>query len=216
MPMWALKYVSDIYDRLYGNKNFYKRALVMIPTPEFIVLYNGPAKYPDMCVLKLSDAFRLPVNDPALELTVKVFNINKGHNTEIVQKSKALNDYVLFTGRIRENLACGMAQGEAINEGIKYCMENGILQDYLEVHGGEVVSILYTEFNMDDALEVAWEEGFERGVERGDKQGFERGYKIGFNRWKQEVVKKLKATSMLSSEQISEITGLSVDEIEKL
>jgi hypothetical protein len=158
MPMRALRYISEIYDRMFGSEDFFRRSLIMVPTPEFIVLYNGQDNYPERCVLKLSDAFKVPEKEPALELAVKVYNINKGYNTEIVQKCKSLNDYISLTGRIRENINKGMTHADAINESVKYCLASGMLQDYLEIYGGEVVSILYTEFNIDTALKVTRKE----------------------------------------------------------
>ena len=42
--------------------------------------------------------------------------------------------------------------------------------------------MLYTQFNMDDALEVRYEEGVEDGMERGIRQGMERGMEQGMER----------------------------------
>jgi len=38
---------------------------------------------------------------------------------------------------------------------------------FLAEHGSEAVNMLYTEFNMEDALEVRFEEGVEKGIEKG-------------------------------------------------
>lgn len=40
--------------------------------------------------------------------------------------------------------------------------------DFVRAHGTEAVNMLFTEFNMEDALEVRYEEGFEDGVEKGE------------------------------------------------
>jgi len=44
---------------------------------------------------------------------------------------------------------------------IKYCRKNDILKDFLEKNGTEVINMLLTEWNMDDALAVRFEEGRE-------------------------------------------------------
>jgi hypothetical protein len=132
------------------------------------VLYNGAEKYHEKKLLKLSDAYKATGKNE-LELTVKVLNINKGHNTRIAERSKTLGDYVAFVSAIRENLEKGMTRERAILNGVKYCIANDIMRDFLEVHGGEVSNMLFTEFNMDDALEVAREEGIE--AERARWQG---------------------------------------------
>lgn len=51
--------------------------------------------------------------------------------------------------------------------------------DFIKEHGSEVKNMLFTEFNMDDALEVRYAEGHEKGLteglERGLTEGLERG-----------------------------------------
>jgi hypothetical protein len=71
------------------------------------VLYNGVAAYPDKTILRLSDAFELVEGNAAvnLELAVTVYNIGKGRNTEIVQKSAPLSVYVDFVYAAEESRA---------------------------------------------------------------------------------------------------------------
>jgi hypothetical protein len=59
---------------------------------------TSSAAYPDRTTLKLSDAFEEVEGNTAvnLELTVKVFNIEKGRNTDIVRKCEPLGGYVDF------------------------------------------------------------------------------------------------------------------------
>ena len=72
MPLRLLLYISKVYERLIEGRAVYKRKLIKIPTPEFIVLYNGTENYPDEKILKLSDAFETGLPQINLELTVKV------------------------------------------------------------------------------------------------------------------------------------------------
>ena len=57
------------------GKNIYGRRLVKIPTPHFVVFYNGEEEQPEVQELKLSDAFEKPTDEPNLELKCKVYNI---------------------------------------------------------------------------------------------------------------------------------------------
>ena len=113
MPLRLLIYIAHIYEKIIDRKLLYKTKLEKIPTPEFIVLYNprvaankflkqmanmpsakgNYTPYPDRSTLRLSDAFKevcglLGVEPPALslELIVHVYNINSGHNAEILEK----------------------------------------------------------------------------------------------------------------------------------
>ena len=65
------------------------------------------------------------------------------------------------------------------------------------------------------ALDCAREEGEERGKEIGRKEGEERGKVAGIKEEKKEIAQKMKKQKM-PIKQISEITGLSEKEIEKL
>ena len=75
----------------------------MIPEPEFYILYNGIKPFPEKSVYRLSDSFmRSPGSPIALELVVTVYNINKGHNEEIVRRSESLYGYVTLVTKVRE------------------------------------------------------------------------------------------------------------------
>jgi hypothetical protein len=63
-----------------------------------------------------------------LELTVHIYNINKGRNADILQRSKSLGDYAAFVGRVRENTAKGTPLAEAIKEAVLYCTGNGSMK----------------------------------------------------------------------------------------
>jgi hypothetical protein len=90
MPLRFLIYVARIYEKIVAPRAIYKTAMVKIPKPEFIVLYNGVEDMPDVVALRLSDAFIALKSDekPELELAVKVYNVNPGHNEEMLKKSE--------------------------------------------------------------------------------------------------------------------------------
>jgi len=144
MPLRLLMYIAHIYEKIVNRSLLYGSKFEKIPTPEFIVLYNGKERYPDRSTLRLSDAFKdacglLGVENPApsLELVVQVYNINSGHNTEILKKSRTLGGYSAFVGKVRE-YAQNCSKEEAMKKAIKYCMDNDILKTFLETHGSEV------------------------------------------------------------------------------
>ena len=95
MALRLLMYIARIYEKLIDNRKVYSVKKITIPRPEFIVLYNGVDPYPDRSVLRLSESFEeggLPVLSgmPALELEAKVYNINEGHNGEIIRQCERL------------------------------------------------------------------------------------------------------------------------------
>ena len=100
-------------------------------------------------------------------MKVNIYNINYEVNAEIVQKSKSLNEYSRFIGKIKENLADGLTLEEAIQQAIEYGIEHDVMREFLEANGTEVANMLLSGWNMDEALIVSKEEGFEDGYEKG-------------------------------------------------
>jgi predicted transposase/invertase (TIGR01784 family) len=173
-------------------------------------LYNGTAPYPDERILKLSDSFEkavtlgLPEKEgAALELSVKVVNINQGKNEGIVRKCKTLAGYSAFVAKVREEEKGSADKSEAMKRAVRYCRENDILKEFLEKNGTEVMNMLLTEWNMDDALEVRFEEGMEEGMEKGRGEG------------REEVARNALAKGA-SVEFIHDITGLDLETINSL
>jgi predicted transposase/invertase (TIGR01784 family) len=195
-PLRFLMYVANLYERHVASRNVYKRGLVKIPRPEFIVLYNGLEKCEDMFVQRLSDAFEDVESPDILELSLRVYNINKGRNPEMLARSKALSDYSDFLHMLHEVKKRGEILEIAVPKIVEYCKQSGIMADFLEKHGGEVINMLYTEWNLDDALEVGREEALEEGIEIGTTKGIE------------ITARKMKGEG-LDTALISKVTGLS-------
>lgn len=130
------------------------------------------ADFPVDKILNLSDAFEHAEGkgNAALDLSVKVININKGCNPELEQRSQTLDGYICFIAKIRElqRELTGKVENpldEALKRAIDYCKEQDILREFLTEHSSEVRNMLFTEWNWDDALEVREQEGFEMGIE---------------------------------------------------
>jgi len=204
MALRLLMYIARVYEKTIEGKNIYSSKELLIPRPEFFVLYNGTAPYPDDNILRLSEMFEktqelgIPEKN-VLELEVKVININEGKNKEIVERCKKLAEYSAFIAKVREfELELGNRK-EAIKKAVKYCQKHDILKEFLELHATEVLSMLMTEWNWGDALAVRFEEGQEKG---------------------QDTAKAAIAKNLLSKgstpEFVQEITGLSLEIINEL
>jgi len=156
MPLRMLRYLSAEYDMIVDRKNLYKQKRIMVPSPEFIVLYNGDKKFPDYKELKLSDSFKSKTPDLYLELVVRIYNINKGHNVDMAGRSSVLSSYEEFIAQIKENLK-SMELRDAIKLAVKTCISKNILVSFLERHSSEVENMIFGEWNMDEAKQV-WQE----------------------------------------------------------
>jgi len=172
MPLRFLMYIARVFERITNERAIYHEKLMELPTPEFIVLYNGLRAFPAEKTLKLSDAY-IGINKSVkkfgnLDLTVRVLNINPGYNDDLLQKSNTLNGYTAFIEHIRNSQNKGIALQDAIKNAITWGMTQEILGKFLTEHGMEVSKMIPgTTFNIDIAKEVWQEEAREDGYEEG-------------------------------------------------
>jgi hypothetical protein len=206
MALRLLMYIARIYEKIIQDRKIYSTRPVTVPRPEFFVLYNGEAPYPDEAILKLSDSFfditplGLPLKDsPALELEVRVININEGRNAGIAQKSTTLAAYSAFVGKVRWFEKEGAGKEAAMKKTVEYCRKHDFLREFLEKNSTEVINMLMTEWNWDDALAVRYEDGITAGMEKN----------------RNEVARNALAKG-LPLEVIREITGLDMESIKNL
>ena len=146
MPIRCLEYIARLYEQLYKSKEKYSRKQLAIPTPEFYVFYNGKELYTDS-VLKLSDSFAQKHDEYALELSVKVININYDKGSPILKSSELLEQYSRFVDTVRRHVAIDREHG--FENAIKECMQHDILREYLQRKSKEVINILIGEYDYD-------------------------------------------------------------------
>jgi len=171
MPLRCLMYIARVYEKLTEERAIYQERMLEIPTPEFIVLYNGTKPFPPEKILRLSEAYKVKdeihKSSGNLDFTIRVVNINPGCNDDLLQKSEALNGYTIFVERVRRSRDSGINLRDAITEAINWGMTQSTIKTFLKAHGLEASSMLMTEFNIDIAKEVWQEEAREDGYEEG-------------------------------------------------
>ena len=218
MALRLLMYAGRVYEKITDDEKIYSSTKISIPKPEFFVLYNGVQPFPDEEIIKLSELFEstegLGISKkelPALELEVRVLNINKGKNEEIAKKCQTLYQYSAFIAKVRDFQGEGLSLKEAVRKTVQYCKKHDILKELMEKHAKEIMSMLTTEWNWDTAKKVWQDEAREEGREEGIGVGLAKGH---------EGEKLIIAKNLLSEgstpEFVHRITGLSLDEIERL
>lgn len=201
MPLRMLLYVSRIYEGIVPPIKRFRKAVQKIPTPEFYVLYNGTEDYLAETTLKLSDAFYVKNDNPALELSTKVININVNKKVPILSTCPTLNEYCKFMEIIREVASDGTK--ESYEQAIRIAMEQNILKEYLEQKATEVINMLTDEYNYEDDVNEQRQEAFEEGIQQGSNQ---KAFKVA----------KAFLKEGISIETVAKCTGLSLGEVEKL
>ena len=112
LPLRDLLYMSTVLKRMIDTKQLYREKILRIPRPAFIVLYNGPEDIPEYQELRLSDAYlcdKEEREEDALQLIVRVYNINSEKNAEILKKCETLRQYSRFVAVSYTHLFAGHA-----------------------------------------------------------------------------------------------------------
>ena len=205
MPIRCLEYIARLYEQFYKSKEKYSRKQLAIPTPEFYVFYNGKEPYRGDSLLKLSDSFTQTHDEYALELSVKVVNINYDKASEILERCKPLKQYSLFVDAVRRNIAVDKEHG--FEKAIKECIQNDILREYLQRKSKEVLNMLIGEYDYDTDIAVQREESFDMGLAEGEARGSRQA--------KLETAKTM-LTMGYPLVDICKISGLTTDEVEAI
>ena len=169
MPLRFLHYLSDVYREMYSNDLLHRRSMIKLPVPHFITFYNGREKWIDNEeIIRLSDMFENYVNNPQIELKVRVIDIRTAVMTAM---DECMKDDILVDF-FEEHRA------EVIEVSI---------YDYDE----EKVRKILAEEAKEEGREKGRQEGREEGREEGKKEG-EKLAKINL------VIKKVKRGKPLS------------------
>ena len=146
LALRILFYISDVFKAMVNSKTIYSSKPISLPWPEFYVLYNGQALFPDEKILRLSDLFTKPQElglpeklKPLLDLEVKVININEGKNEAVVNRCKKLYEYSFFTAKAHAFWKKLGSLEEGIKTAIKYCRKHDIMSEFLERYGKEAL-----------------------------------------------------------------------------
>ena len=207
MPLRLLEYIARIYGNIVDSRAKFSRHLVPLARPEFYVFYTGDQKLPPESYLHLSDAFpnQPPKADLTLELKVKVCTIKSESPSPVVHSCHDLEQYVQFLELVEEARAAG--HENPLKWAIQEAVRRNILRDYLERKGGEVLSILMTEYNYATDMAVLKEEAYEDGLFVGREEG---AYET-----KLETARSFLSMG-LAPEQVAQGTGLSLEIVQQL
>ena len=123
-------------------------------------------------------------------------------------KCSVLREYREFVETVRKHKEA--REQEYFRKAIDECIKRGILKEYLERKGSEVLNMLIAEYDYDLDIEVQREEAYEDGIEKGIQTGTIRGMKA---KLVEQIRKKVK--SILEIAQELEETPEEVEKIIK-
>ena len=193
---------------------------------------------PEYQELRLSDAYLGELREgeeDALQLVVKVYNINSRKNAEILKKCETLRQYSRFVDIMRSYQKVDRLTNETMVEIMECCQKDGILTDFFREYGTELIEMLFKELTREEDLEISRLDGYDAGEKdgfakgeksgfsKGEKSGFSRGEKSGFSKGEKsgeqkaafEIARNMKKEKV-APDMISRITGLTMAEVNAL
>ena len=228
IPLRDLIYIAAEYNKLVETKSLYSSTVQKIPTPNFIVFYNGEKEIEDRDEYRLSDAYETAVNNPALELRVTVLNVNYGRNSELMEQCRTLKDYSQYVALVRRYKKELGSLDKAVKTAIDECINNGILSDFLRKNRAEVEMTSILEYNQEEEekkLRMAehragYDEGHSIGLSEGRNIGLNEGRNIGLNeglnkgqRFQQyKMIQNYISKKNVSLEEACDTLGVSLEE----
>jgi len=197
MPLRDLYYVAEELKKMVPMSELYRKSPVRIPTPKFLVFYNGEEEQPAEVEFRLSDLYERDVKDPELELVVRQININKGYNEELLKKCESLRGYMIFVNKVREKKAAKMELRDAVTAAVDECVRENVLADFFHEHRSEVIEMGIYEFDEEAYERVIREESEQEGMKKGRAEGRVEGRAEGRAEGKAEGRAEGKAEAIL-------------------
>ena len=213
MPLRFLKYVAKEYQMLVRNQTLYASALVKVPTPHFVVFYNGETEQEAETILRLSHSFQQKTDKPELELMVRVLNINLDKKQEVLEACQLLKEYMLLVNKIRRYTDEYKDINQAVEQAVTECIEENILADFLRKNRAEAIEMCIFEYDDKREKELIRKAEYSEGMKEGERIGREAGKK-------EEAERIFKIYQLFranyTENQIKEKLGMNVEEVRKI
>ena len=207
IPLRDLFYIAAEYQKLVDKKSLYSSALQKIPNPHFIVFYNGSTPIDDCYTSRLSDAFYHVTDNPSLELIVTTFNVNAGHNTELMSHCQILKEYSIYVAKVR-SFAEQMPLDDAVQKAVTECIQENILADFLRKNQAEVIAMSIFEYDKVEEEKKLRKAEFDAGVEQ--------GITLGQKQASTDTALRLLKTGKFDTKEIAELCNLPLEDVTAL
>ena len=162
-------------------------------------------------------------------------NCKSEKHAEILKKCETLRQYSRFVEIIRSYGHIDQLTGAVMVKIMEQCKKEGVLTEFMEHYGTELIEMLFKELTREEDLEISRLDGYDAGVKdgeksgftKGEKSGFTKGEKSGFTKGEQSGISKGERKAALdiakgmqkehiASDVIAKITGLTLAEVESL
>lgn len=174
------------------DQNKYGRKKLSIPKPEFYVVYTGTDNK------KVKEAYSLAAeffegDDSFIDVNVRILKADE-------EKRDIVTQYIIFTQILAEQEMQYGRSEQAIQETIRICKARNVLKEYLEKREKEVITIMMSLFNQEEAVKAY---GKEVAAEAAD------------NTKKENAINMIRG-GKLSDADIAQYSGLTISQVQKL
>lgn len=203
MPLRGLFYFARLYQGYVAEHDLdiYSSPRIPLPTPQYVVLYNGTEMKKDRRELRLSESFHLtPSEESYLECVATVININYGHNQTLMENCRELYEYAYLVEAVRKGTRIGLPLGDAIDQAVETCVEHNVLKEFLLRHRAEVKHMMFEElYSLERYEKLMRQKGYQEGMAEGLIEAFT---EIGLSR--NDILQKLQSKLQLSPREAGE------------
>ena len=201
MPLRGLLYFSQLYNAHLKSKgeNILSSRKIMLPTPKYVVFYNGTKATEETWKMRLSDSFEKNPEPGDFEWTATAININANHNKELQKNCKPLYDYIRFVAKTRENLFSDTHKQEAFEKAVDWAINQNLLNGLFKKYRAEVLDMMLTEYDEDFNNKTWYEDGILKGKQEKALEDAENFLKEG-----------------ITVETVARCTGLPLKQIQEL
>ncbi len=170
MPLRFLIYFSNLMENLIKEQDYdlYGKKKIPIPTPKFVVFYNGLAERSGREVMHLSDAYEHKEGQYELDLTCIAYNINPGYNEDIQNNSRVLSGYTAFVEKVRNYVNEETVLNDAVERAVEECIRENILAEFFQKHRREVTHMVALDFTFERREKLIRRDSLEEGISQGE------------------------------------------------
>ncbi len=171
MPVRMLLYYAELLRTEYPLVSLYRGTGISLDTPQFVMFYNGSDQRSvgDREILRLSNLYKhsYTSKEKSLELTVLVYNINEGHNPELMEACEIMKQYSEFVAmgsRALKGLRDKGAKVRAMETVLDQCLEQGILSEFIKENRRAIIMRSILEFDEEAYAEALRLDGYDDGA----------------------------------------------------
>ncbi len=147
MFIYAGMVYSKYIEKNKSTINLYSSRIQHIPVPKCYCFYNGKKEIEDKVIIKLSDSFDKGI-EPDIDVTVTMYNINAGHNQELMEKCKPLYEYSWLEAQIRRYIDdMNYETKDAVDTALEDMPDDYEIKPFLMANKAEVERMCLTQFN---------------------------------------------------------------------